>query len=58
VHHSHCKHDHRFKASRAREIIAAVLKVKLTGAKYHPDNTSAWAREIADEVKEKLKGDS
>jgi len=50
-------YSEKIKASRAREIIAAVLKAKLTGATYHPDNTSAWAREIADEVKEKLKAE-
>lgn len=48
----------RFKASRAKEIIAAVLKTRLTGAVYHADNTSSWAREIADDIKQKLKGDS
>jgi hypothetical protein len=46
----------RFKASRAKEIIAAVLKARLTGAVYHADNTSSWAREIADDIKQKLKG--
>jgi hypothetical protein len=45
----------RFKESRAREIMAAVLKSKLTGVAYHADNTSTWAREIADEIKSKLK---
>jgi hypothetical protein len=33
-----------------------VLRSKLTGAQYHPDNTSALAREIADEIKQHLKG--
>jgi hypothetical protein len=47
----------RFKASRAKEIIAAVLKARLTGAVYHADNTSSWAREIADDIKQKLKGE-
>mmetsp|Transcript_21199 Transcript_21199/g.37761 ORF Transcript_21199/g.37761 Transcript_21199/m.37761 type:complete len:121 (-) Transcript_21199:75-437(-) len=45
----------KFKESRAREIMAAVLKSKLTGVAYHADNTSTWAREIADEIKSKLK---
>ena len=47
---------HRFKASRAKEIIAEVLKKRLTGATYHADNTSSWAREIADDIKQGLKG--
>ena len=46
----------RFRQSRAQEILAAVLKEKLTGAVYHAENSSAWAREIADEVKLRLKG--
>ena len=32
------------------------MKEKLTGAVYHAENSSAWAREIADEVKLRLKG--
>ena len=32
-----------------------VLREKLTGATYHPDNTSQWTREIADEIKQSLK---
>ncbi len=47
----HC----RFKPSKAKAIIAGVLRSKLTGAAYNPDDTSAWAREIADEVKQQLK---
>eukprot|EP00873_Tetraselmis_striata_P018810 jgi/Tetstr1/439074/TSEL_027564.t1 len=45
----------KFKASRAKEIVDGVLKAKLTGVVYHADNTSTWAREIADEIKSKLK---
>ncbi|GFH25561.1 uncharacterized protein HaLaN_23545 [Haematococcus lacustris] len=45
----------KFKASRAKELIAGVLKARLTGASYHADNTSSWAREIADDIKQKLK---
>ena len=33
-----------------------MLKDKLGGVVYHADNTSAWCREIADEIKQKLKG--
>ena len=36
-------------------MIERVLKEKLSGVTYHPDNTSQWAREIADEVKQSLK---
>lgn len=49
---------YRFKPSRAKEVIAGVLKTRLTGAVYHADNTSSWAREIADDIKQKLKGKS
>lgn len=47
---------HRFKASRVKEIIGSVLVARLSGQQYHADNTSSWAREIADEIKNKLKG--
>ncbi len=50
------RRNRRFKASRAKEIIAGVLKARLSGQQYHADNTSSWAREIADEIKSKLKG--
>lgn len=53
-----CLHPVRFKASRAKELIAAILKVRLASAVYHADNTSSWAREIADDIKTKLKGGS
>jgi hypothetical protein len=33
-----------------------VLKARLSGAVYHADNTSSWAREIADDIKKSLKG--
>ncbi|DBA77501.1 TPA: Tctex1 domain-containing protein 2 [Trebouxia sp. C0004] len=45
----------RFRQSQAQDILAAVLKEKLLGATYHAENSSAWAREIADEVKGRLK---
>eukprot|EP00879_Flechtneria_rotunda_P021275 GHRR01022415.1.p1 GENE.GHRR01022415.1~~GHRR01022415.1.p1 ORF type:complete len:128 (+),score=27.37 GHRR01022415.1:405-788(+) len=47
----------KFKASKARGLIADVLKSKLTGALYNPDNTSAWSREIADEINRRLKAE-
>lgn len=46
----------RFRQSQAQDVLAAVLKEKLLGATYHAENSSAWAREIADEVKARLKG--
>lgn len=45
----------RFKVSRAKEVILGILKTRLTGTTYHADNTSAWAREIADDIKNALK---
>ena len=47
---------YRFRQSQAQNILAAVLKEKLLGSTYHAENSSAWAREIADEVKNRLKG--
>jgi hypothetical protein len=46
----------RLKPLKAREAILAIVKAKLAGAAYNPDSCSAWAKEIADEVKAKLKG--
>ncbi|KAF5831613.1 flagellar inner arm dynein light chain [Dunaliella salina] len=48
-------YKNKFKASRAKEIIGNVLKARLTGAVYHADNTSSWAREISDDIKHHLK---
>mmetsp|Transcript_31970 Transcript_31970/g.38657 ORF Transcript_31970/g.38657 Transcript_31970/m.38657 type:complete len:126 (+) Transcript_31970:102-479(+) len=45
----------KFRSGRAQEIITEVLKTKLTGVTYHADNTSTWTREIADDIKLKLK---
>lgn len=50
-------HGKKFKVSRVKELMAAVLKARLTGAVYHADNTSSWAREIADEIKQQLKSE-
>lgn len=45
----------KFRSARAKELIAEALRQKLTGVVYHADNTSSWAKEIADEIKSKLK---
>lgn len=39
-----------------RDVIHEVLVSKLQGETYHSENTSQWTREIADEIKSKLKG--
>lgn len=48
--------NQRFKPLKAKEVIGSVLRAKLTGAAYNPDNCAGWAKEIADEVKARLKG--
>ena len=45
----------KFKESEARTVIQACLQRRLTDARYHPDNTSTWAKEIADDVKQEMK---
>eukprot|EP00891_Asterochloris_glomerata_P002328 jgi/Astpho2/2328/e_gw1.00043.24.1_t len=45
----------RFRRSKANDVLTSVLKQKLSGVTYHADNTSTWVREIADEVKARLK---
>jgi hypothetical protein len=39
-----------------KELIQGILNAKLQGVTYHSENTSQWTREIADEIKTKLKG--
>lgn len=48
-------YSHKFKEFEAKEVIQTVLKTKLAGAIYHPDNTSTWAKEIADDIKQEIK---
>jgi len=47
--------SNRFRAGKVKDIIGEVLKAKLDGKTYHPDNTSTWTREIADDIKLRLK---
>ena len=46
----------KFKPSAAKEILAAVLNEKLQGKEFSADLTTQWTKEIADEVKTRLKG--
>ena len=46
----------RFRPTKAREIIAAVLRSRLAGSSYNADKASAACRDIADEIKQRLKG--
>ena len=46
----------KFKPSAAKEILAAVLNEKLSGKDFSADLTTQWTKEIADEVKTRLKG--
>ena len=39
-----------------KEIIKEVLKRKLSDKQYHADSTSALTKEVADEIKARLKG--
>eukprot|EP01048_Picozoa_sp_COSAG05_P001291 COSAG05_NODE_43_length_25931_cov_49.314636_4_plen_69_part_00 len=50
------EYANKFKASKAKEILAAVLKEKLEGKEFSADLTTQWTKEIADEVKAQLKG--
>ncbi|KAL2911640.1 hypothetical protein HK105_208904 [Polyrhizophydium stewartii] len=45
----------RFRPAVVSKSIHQVLADRLTGATYHPDTCSQWTREIADEIKNKLK---
>jgi hypothetical protein len=46
----------RFRPKVVKEVIKQVLHEKLEGVAYHSENTSQWTREIADEIKARLKG--
>jgi tctex1 domain-containing protein 2 len=45
----------KFKESEAKIVIQTALKRRLMETKYHPDNTSTWAKEIADDIKQEMK---
>ncbi|EEH54608.1 dynein light chain Tctex2b [Micromonas pusilla CCMP1545] len=45
----------RFKPGAVKAIIAECLKDKLAGKPYDPDECSMWAREISDEIKQRVK---
>ena len=47
----------KFKPSAAKEILSAVLNEKLQGKEFSADLTTQWTKEIADEVKTRLKGE-
>jgi len=47
----------KFRPKVVQEIIKSVLHEKLNGVTYHSENTSQWTREIADDIKERLKDD-
>ncbi|RKO84107.1 Tctex-1 family-domain-containing protein [Blyttiomyces helicus] len=45
----------KFRPSIVTKLIHQILVDRLTGATYNPDSCSQWAKEIADEVKNRLK---
>ncbi|CAM6088101.1 unnamed protein product [Calypogeia fissa] len=45
----------RFFPGKAKEVIGAVLREKLTGATYDADTAPMWVREITDTIKVRLK---
>eukprot|EP00003_Mantamonas_plastica_P032250 TRINITY_DN869_c0_g1_i2.p2 TRINITY_DN869_c0_g1~~TRINITY_DN869_c0_g1_i2.p2 ORF type:complete len:169 (-),score=55.05 TRINITY_DN869_c0_g1_i2:157-663(-) len=49
------KFSQKFRASVVKEIISEVLAEKLTGVKYDSDTCTDMTREIADEIKGRLK---
>jgi|EP01049_Picozoa_sp_SAG25_P006297 hypothetical protein len=46
----------KFKASTARDVLHLVLREKLEGKDFNADLTTQWTKEIADEIKSRLKG--
>ncbi|TPX72978.1 hypothetical protein SpCBS45565_g00089 [Spizellomyces sp. 'palustris'] len=45
----------KFRPAIVTKLIHQILADRLTGATYHPDTCSQWTREIADEIKNRLK---
>jgi tctex1 domain-containing protein 2 len=46
----------KFRVAEARDVIQGTLKSKLSGATYDPDSCAALSKDIADEIKQALKG--
>ncbi len=46
----------RFRQIRATDILGEVLQQRVKGLTYQPDLASSQARELADEIKGRLKG--
>merc|ERR1719164_449116 len=47
----------RFRPAAVKPLIGSVLAEKLADKSYNPELTAQWTREIADEIKNKLKTD-
>ncbi|KAJ3052061.1 Tctex1 domain-containing protein 2 [Rhizophlyctis rosea] len=45
----------KFRPAIVQKLIHQILNDRLEGATYHPDTCSQWTREIADEIKNRLK---
>ena len=45
----------KFRPSSVKAVISSVLAERLTDKIYNPESTGLWTREIADEIKSKLK---
>ena len=48
--------NYRFRPALVNKWMTQILQDRLKNATYHPDTCSQWTREIADEIKSKLKG--
>jgi hypothetical protein len=46
----------RFRPQIVKEAIRQVLEERLSGQDYSLENTPTWAREISDEIRNKMKG--
>lgn len=49
-------HAHRFRPAQARELVRSVLQQRLAGTTYNADRLSVLSKEIADDIKQRLKG--
>ena len=47
--------EESFRPGKVKEIMAEVLRERLSGLEYDADNCSTWCREISDDIKQRLK---
>lgn len=50
--------EDRFRPAPVRDIIKEVMRTKLEKAQYHPEQITVLTKQVADEIKDRLKGNN